>query len=254
MARVRSRLAGEIMQVGSQDKTQAGVSPRAPSVPPAAASAGRRALKLAVEGGCGGHRWERGQWGTGSQQPQEGGAEHLPMAMGHRQQLEALRLQPEQGRCSGGGEQRQVGVLVLSGSTTMSRCTGKAPGGNPTGPRCHWEFGVSVGYGINRPFPYLRGDGRTGRARRGPGEMPAMIYWQTAKVLSRESHHSSLGSVMLGCPPSDSHLDQTPGTPGRRPEIGLCPSHFFLQQGTVGAQGTPWMDVLFINNHLKVFQ
>lgn len=64
MARGRSRLAGEIMQVGSQDKTQAGVSPRAPSVPPAAASAGRRALKLAVEGECGGHGRERGQGGT----------------------------------------------------------------------------------------------------------------------------------------------------------------------------------------------
>lgn len=93
-----------------------------------------------------------------------------------------------------------------------------------------------------------------GRARRGAGEMPAMTYWQTANLLSRESHHSSLGSVMLGYPWSDSHLDQTPGTPGRRPETGLCPSHFLLQQGTVGAQGTPWMDVLSTNNHLKVFQ
>lgn len=66
MARARSRLAGEIMQVGSQDKTQAGVSPRAPSVPPAAASAGRRALKLAVEGGCGGHRRDRRAAGDSS--------------------------------------------------------------------------------------------------------------------------------------------------------------------------------------------
>lgn len=69
MASVRSRLVGEIMQVGSQDKTQAGVSPRAPSVPPAAASVGRRALKLAVEGGCGGHRQEKGGSGGGGKDP-----------------------------------------------------------------------------------------------------------------------------------------------------------------------------------------
>lgn len=78
------------------------------------------------------------------------------MAMGHRQQLKALHLQPEQGRCSGAGEQRQVGVLVLSESKTVSRYTGKAPSGNPTGSHCHWEFGLSVGYGINRLFPSFR--------------------------------------------------------------------------------------------------
>lgn len=169
MARVRSRLAGEIMRVGSQDQTQAGVSPRAPSVPPAAASAGRRALKLAGRGGCGGQRGQRGD--RGGQELREGGEEPLPRALGHREQLKALHLQPEQGRCSAGGEQRQVGVLVLSGSTGMPRLAGKVASGNPTGSQCHWEFGVSVGMAPMGHFPYSRGDGGTGRARRGAGEV-----------------------------------------------------------------------------------
>lgn len=177
-----------------------------------------------------------GRGGRGGQQPREGGEQHLPMAVGHRQQLKALHLQLEQGRCSGRGKQRQVGVLALSGSKTTSRYTGKVPSGNPTG--CH-GLGHQWGMATTGRFPYLGGDGRTGRARRGAGEMPAMTYWQTAKILSRESHHSSLGSVVLGCLWSDSHLEQAPGAPGRRPGTGLCPSCFLLQQGTVGAQGTP---------------
>lgn len=82
MAAVRSRLAGEIMQVESQDKTQAGVSPRAPSVPPAAASAGRRALKLAVPGGAGGtgRRW--GAWGAQGPSHPRSGVWSITLGMG----------------------------------------------------------------------------------------------------------------------------------------------------------------------------
>lgn len=133
---------------------------------------------------------------------------------------------------------------------TPGRCQAEIPqGATGTG-----TLGYQWGMAPTGRFPYLGGDGRTGRARRGAGEMPAMTYWQTAKILSRDSHHSSLGSVVLGCLWSDSHLEQALGAPGRRPGTGLCPSCFLLQQGTVGAQGPPWMDVLFTNNHLKVFQ
>lgn len=166
------------------------------------------------------------------------------MAMGHRQQLKALHLEPEQGRGSGGGEQRQVGVPVFSGRKTVPKYTGKEPSGNPTGSHWHWEFGMSVGYGTHRPFPLFEKGWEDGQAR--------YLQCQTAEILSRVP--ALIPGVRNAGMSSDSHLDQTPGTPGRRPETGSCPSRFLLQQGTVGVQATPWMDVLFTNRHLKVFQ
>lgn len=237
MARARSRLAGEIMQVGSQDKTQAGVSPRAPSVPPAAASAGRRVLKLAVEGGCGGHRRDRRAGGDSSP-----GRGCRASPDGNGAHTAALSSAPatRAGRGSGGGEQRQVGVPVRK---TWEKNRTQVHWEIPQGPSGTGSLGYQWGMAPTGSFPYLRRDGRTGRRDTCNDKQQRSCP---------ESQHSSLGSGMLGCPQTPTWTKHR--HPSRRPETGLCPSRFLLQQGTVGVQGAPWMDVLFTNRHLKVFQ
>lgn len=140
------------------------------------------------------------------------------------------------------GDAREMGVLVLSGSKAIAGYTRKEPSGNPTGSHWHWEFGVSVGYGTNRLFPLLR------RARRGAGEMSAMAKWQTAKILSRATPLIP-GVRNAGMSLVRPHLDQN-----QAPQVWVVSFPFLLHQGTEGVQGTPWKDVLFTENHLKVFQ
>lgn len=91
MALVRPRLAGEIMQVGSQDKTQAGVS-EGTICPSGGSVGGEGALELVAGGGDRGHTWGGGKGGGsterspspehclsyGASSPH--GTEHHPMA------------------------------------------------------------------------------------------------------------------------------------------------------------------------------
>ena len=79
---------------------------------------------------------------------------------------------------------------------------------------------------------------------------------QTPQQISREpelpppsagtsSAGLSLGRVLPG---------PDPWHPGQETGLGCVLPMLLLQQGTVSARRTPWIDALFINNHPKVFR
>lgn len=76
---------------------------------------------------------------------------------------------------------------VVCGGRPLAGYPGKALSWNPAGSCGCRELGYRWGAAPTSRFPYLRGERRTGRARRGAGEMPALTCRQTAKMLSGET-------------------------------------------------------------------
>lgn len=125
------------------------------------------------------------------------------------------------------------------------------------GSRRHWEFGVSVGCSTSRPFPlFKRGEEDGQGEERGRRDARTHLLANSKDALWRNKAPTTH--------PGDQQHRDLPGqapawTQPQAPQIGDRRLHcvlpvLLLQQGTVGAPRTPWMDALFINNHPKVFQ